>query len=313
VHAIDVGQASATLVEFQSGVFLVDAGSESDDDGQHLVQYLDEFFSAHNDLKRTLQSIIITHPHIDHTRSLNDVLENFTVKALIDGGADHGSGIVPLKAARAYAKENKIEYLAISDGSVHETGLTNQWIDPFTKPAGPDISLLTGARGCKNQNNDSLIVLIRYQAKGVLITGDAENTNDAECGASEIGLLLDRYSNHPELLDVDLYIVGHHGSYNGTTSELLKRLTPQVAVMSAGKKQPQTRFSAYGYGHPRQVTVERLEEDVSGSRVKRNVYVMPAPHIYRDWVAMKAIYCTCWEGDVVIQLDQTGFHTLMPQ
>lgn len=42
--------------------------------------------------------IVISHPHIDHTMKLMDVMQTFTVKNLIDCGQSVGSGIKPLSA-----------------------------------------------------------------------------------------------------------------------------------------------------------------------------------------------------------------------
>lgn len=38
------------------------------------------------------------------------------------------------------------------------------------------------------------------------------------------------------LLDVDAHVVGHHGSANGTTPELVAAIRPQVAVVSMGRQ-----------------------------------------------------------------------------
>src|SRR5215831_19236665 len=77
VHVINVGRASATLLEFPRGAVLVDAGNEElatteeDQDPAQVVTYLEEFFQRRTDLDRTLQAVIITHPHIDHTSALD--------------------------------------------------------------------------------------------------------------------------------------------------------------------------------------------------------------------------------------------------
>ena len=42
-HFIDVGQANATLLEFQCGVVLIDAGADQEH-GEALVEFLNRFF-----------------------------------------------------------------------------------------------------------------------------------------------------------------------------------------------------------------------------------------------------------------------------
>src|SRR5258706_574037 len=71
VHLIDVGQGAATLVEFSCGAILIDTGGESNrymDSTENLVNYLRAFFASRPDLDDTLALVVLTHPHIDHTR-----------------------------------------------------------------------------------------------------------------------------------------------------------------------------------------------------------------------------------------------------
>src|SRR5437660_5372919 len=85
VHYIDVGQAESILLEFDKAAVMIDAGGEQTNDAQqrtHLISYLNTFFQRRTDLNRTIDTIIISHPHIDHTMMLMDVMHNFTVKNL---------------------------------------------------------------------------------------------------------------------------------------------------------------------------------------------------------------------------------------
>lgn len=107
VHVINVGQADSILVEFPRAALLIDAGGEDTVDGRdadHLVNYLDSFFERRSDLNRTIHAVIVSHPHIDHTRALMDVMGGFTVKNLMDGSNRRGSGIGPLRQARTFAR-----------------------------------------------------------------------------------------------------------------------------------------------------------------------------------------------------------------
>ena len=56
--------------------------------------------------------------------------------------------------------------------------------------------------------------------------------------------------NHTALPELELLIVGHHGSKYSTSEELLAATTPQMAIISV---------SAYNsYGHPAQEVLDRL-------------------------------------------------------
>ncbi len=92
-HYINVGQADCTLLEFPCGAMLIDAGSQDDAHAEDLLDYLDEFFDRRDDLDRTLKSIVITHPHVDHTSALQAIIEHtndddeaITVERFVDNG-----------------------------------------------------------------------------------------------------------------------------------------------------------------------------------------------------------------------------------
>lgn len=72
-HLIDVEQGAATLFEFSCGAVLVDTGGEKNgefDSGAALQNYLDAFFERRSDLNRTIDLLVVTHPHIDHARRI---------------------------------------------------------------------------------------------------------------------------------------------------------------------------------------------------------------------------------------------------
>ena len=60
-----------------------------------------------------------------------------------------------------------------------------------------------------------------------------------------------RLIKYGSLPDLELLVAGHHGSRDSTTGELLERVRPELAVISAGK--------GNSYGHPAPETLERLD------------------------------------------------------
>ena len=303
-HYINVGQAASTLLEFRSGAILIDAGGEDTGDDvyrKHLVSYLNDFFTSRPDLNRTLEGIILSHPHIDHTMYLMDVMQNFTVHALIDNGATSGSGIAPMKKARTFATQKHIHYMAVGDTSIHKTGNALALVEG---DGAPKILLLSGSRGCDNANNDSIAVRIETPEVALLFAGDAEN-DDKTC-TPELTALATKFAGTP-LLHADLYHVAHHGSFNGTTTDFLNVVTPQIAIMSAGnpnRKGP-GNFHAFQYGHPREMAVDIVEGAVTGTRsdfgsTSETATIFPAAKQTKTVTMTKAIYCTCWDGDIKV-------------
>lgn len=304
-HYINVGQAASALLEFSSGAILIDAGGENTGDDvyrSHLSTYLNDFFSkSRPDLNRTLEGVVISHPHIDHTMYLMDVMQNFTVHALVDNGSDSGSGMPPLKKARDFAKAHHIPYFAIRDAGIHQTGKTLSLIEPG-ESGTPKIVLLSGSRGCDNPNNDSIAVRIETVETVLLFTGDAEN-EDKVC-SPELSVLGEKYGQTP-LLRAQIYHIAHHGSFNGTTDAFMKLVTPTIAVISAGDptREKPGIFHAFQYGHPREEAVATIVADTSAARTDfgggtKDVTIFPKVKETKTISMSKAVYCTCWDGDI---------------
>jgi competence protein ComEC len=312
-HYINVGQAEAILLELPKAAVLIDAGGEctcDDRDKDRLMNHLKQFFNERSDLNKTIHTIIISHPHIDHTMLLMDVMQRFTVLNLVDGGDDSGSGIVPLFAARWFASQRKINYFAVKDKDVGKDGLV---IPPLQElndmDSRADIRLLSGSRGCVKQNNDSLVVLASYQKAKFIFTGDAEALEEPdETCTPELTNLLDRYKGGT-MLDVDVFKVGHHGALNGVSDAWLKALSPKLSVISAGlySQDSPGAFHASQFGHPREDVVQLVERRTSESRKPTTVVTMDAVRKPRkNRPLKKAVYCTCWDNDVIIQAGEDG-------
>lgn len=311
VHFINVGQAEAILLEFQHDAVLIDAGGENtgdDRDSRHLLRYLDDFFKRRTDLtqggKGKIHTIIISHPHIDHTMLLLEVMRRYRVLNLVDGGNEFGSGITPLWAARNVAQNTGGKYDIVKDQAITATGLINAALQSVNNNnPGVTLKFLAGSRGCKNANNDSLILSAEVNGVKFLFTGDDEALEDQNDCEPEIPLILKRFKN-TTLLDVDVYKVGHHGSFNGTSLDLLKAMTPKISVMSAGffAQQEPGDFHAWQFGHPRDAAVEIIAANTTNTREPISIMTMDGPAKPRTRIMKNAVYCTCWDGDVVVEV-----------
>lgn len=313
-HFINVGQAESILLEFKTAAILIDAGGEvtgDDRDRDHLLAYLNTFFARRTDLRDSagrgiIYSVIVSHPHIDHTRHLMAVINNFKVKNFVGGGGTTGSGISQYNQARQFARDNNIVYNRILDSRIGEDGYTTSLLGALSGPSGVDVRFLSGYRtACENENNESVIMRVKYGEATFLFTGDAES-EDQDC-QPQISLLLDWYRD--TLLDVDVYKVGHHGSRNGTTREYMLAMSPEISVISAGHHSTRSPgiFHGFQFGHPRENIVALLEELTSGTRQAKDVFTMDAVQTVREPRTIeKAVYCTCWDGDVVISTNEDG-------
>jgi beta-lactamase superfamily II metal-dependent hydrolase len=156
VHFINVGQAESILLEFDKEVVLIDAGGEDSTDAKqnkHLIEYLTDFFKKHRpDLHNTIDTVIVSHPHQDHTKLLPAVVTAFKVNNLIDGGADHGSGIAALKKARAVIKKKDGKYFVVKAKDTLQPSFSLAPIEAI-EAADPDVhfTVIGGTRGCDDQ------------------------------------------------------------------------------------------------------------------------------------------------------------------
>jgi len=153
------------------------------------------------------------------------------VRNLTDGGDDGGSGIRQLRQAREFARDNNITYGVIKDDTI-TTPQGRRIFPPLMTSSQVDLRILGGSPGCDNRNNDSLIVFARFRQASFSFTGDAEIEGGSRCDG-EVPILIDFYRN-TNLLNVGVYKVGHHASFNGTDKDFMQVMNPKISVIPQG-------------------------------------------------------------------------------
>lgn len=93
--------------------------------------------------------------------------------------------------------------------------------------------------GGKEENDKSLVLSLDFMGKTWLFTGDA--------GFNIENQIIRDYPS----LNVDVLKVGHHGSKTSSSLAFLKRLSPEMCIISVGKNNR--------YGHPDSEVIHRLE------------------------------------------------------
>lgn len=328
-HFINVGQGDAILLEFSCGAVLIDTGGErtSRASGSDLLRsYLEEFFGRRHDLSRTLDLVVLSHPHSDHTDGasvLVDAEPAFDVLNLLDDGepGSHDSGRKGQLALQRYVAENEGGYVGLSESDVKTvSGVSNGVIDPVDcRPSGgvdPDIVALWGrvdldVGWANDRNNDSVVVRVDFGKASFLFVGDMEHQG--------LSAMLESYEADQRIFDVDVLKVGHHGSMNATTPDFVRATSPKIAVIQAGD----TAFinephNAYVYGHPNRAAIRMLLADDGGVSMARDPIQVrvgikgkglgadaPPPQFTRIRLD-KAIYSNSWDGNIAVVANADG-------
>lgn len=311
VHLIDVGQGAATLFELSCGAILVDTGGEEDrlyHSGTSLHAYLEDFFRHRPDLNRTLAGLFITHPHVDHARNVKDVATSYTVENVVTDGRTSGSGGSEQAWLQTWATAHA-KFFPVSSEEVPAGGLTNGTIDPLAcADVDPKITVLWGAvpsrpphwsaKTWDDENNHSVVVRVDVGKASFLVSGDLE--------VEGAHALIEKHRG-TSALDVDVWEVSHHGSYNGTSPELVSALSPEIALLAVGPVERELSWTAWDYGHPRKVTIEMLEGSIRRTRRPVRMDVATAARgAFEPHDLTKAIYGTGWDGSVVITATTEG-------
>lgn len=218
---LDVGQGDAIFIQTPDRYqVLVDTGI-----GKSVVS---ELGSVMRPWDRSLDLVVITHPDADHYGALADVFGQYAVDRVIDNGF--------------YFHPDFADYrdLIETEGSAHTRPVDGHTIRTTDDTLFTFISVPAyGTHDDKNE--DSIIMRIDHDDASFLLTGDAGIEIEQQLA---FGV--------PELLDVDVLKLGHHGSKTSTSELFLRMTTPSMAVVSAGEDNR--------YGHPHTSVTDLLEK-----------------------------------------------------
>ncbi len=214
IYFLDVGQGDAAVVQLPDNkILLIDAGDQSAaaDQGEKVIAPFLRKLGV-----RKIDWLVMTHPHDDHIGGMNYILQHFEVSKVMESGQFYDSeiyrnilhtcvekktGIERIRAGAALAIDKEVALYCLHPGGefVSETGPA-----PF------------------NTNNASVVLKLEYRDVSVLFTGDAEWESDS------------KISTYKNFLKSDILKVAHHGSWNGTSDELIALVQPRYAVVSCG-------------------------------------------------------------------------------
>ena len=228
VKMLDVGQGDAILIRTAEQTILIDTG----DTDEH-----EKFAAAlKKEGVKTVDKLIITHPHADHLGGASVVFKECEVRAVYDNGQTTNS-----KLYREYLKTIKakgIAYQALRDGDTLDfgSGVSFKVLSPteeMVKEGGKNKD------GKVNLNLNSVVGRLTYGDFSMLFTGDAEQETEA-------GILQRHKAEEIKSLVLKS---PHHGSKTSSSPAYLKAAAPEAALISLG--------AGNEYHHPHQVTLDK--------------------------------------------------------
>jgi competence protein ComEC len=224
VEVLDIGQGDAILIRTDGQNVLVDTGDIPMK--EKLVAYLKKAGI------KTLDKVIITHPHADHLGGMSAVFDNFEVKAVYDSGQT--TTTATYKKYLATIKKKNISFNVVTTGEQLDLG--NGISLKFLAPLKP---LFSG--GKDDLNNNSVVAKLVYGNFSMLLMGDAEQEAEER--------ILKAYGGE---LKSTVLKSGHHGSNTASSEPFLKTVAPEAVVISVGENND--------YHHPHPSTMKKYEK-----------------------------------------------------
>lgn len=250
VYFFDVGQGDGALIKLGDFEVLIDGGPQS-----QIVRKMDQVLPFYD---RTIELVILTHPHSDHLNGQIEVLKRYKVKKVLYSGVLTSSP--NFLAWLQEIQKNNIHFIPVSLGEKYF--LKPSFCLPWQKCLEGELEILYPFQNLLNQkiagkeeeqgglNDTSLVARLDFQNVSFLFTGDI--TFEAE------KKLLEK-EEVKKLLAAEVLKVAHHGSRFSSSEDFLKAVQPKYAVIQVGKNR---------YGHPAFSVIWRLQK--LGALILRN-------------------------------------------
>ncbi len=231
VSFLDVGEGDAIFIQKGDRQVLVDGGPSP----REITLALGDRIPFWD---RSIDLLILTHPHQDHLAGLLEVLRRYHVGQVLYPSLDYPSPLFDEWLATIEEKEvastaalsgHRID---LGDGVVME-------VLRFAPPPGVPSDI----------DNESLVLRLEYGGVSFLLTADIKSDTEWE-------LVRERVPLASTVLKI-----AHHGSDTSTTLEFLSVVDPQAAVISVGTDND--------YGLPDGEVLERLAERIGQDNIYR--------------------------------------------
>lgn len=217
VTALNVGQGQSMIITAETQTVLIDCGGNTmRNAGDIASDYLLSMGRSKIDF------LILTHFHEDHANGVTELLNRIEVNTIFIPEPEIAENDLSREIIEL-ARAKDIDIIFVSENLLVSLG---------------DSKLnIYAPIGSREENELGLSLLWTVEEFDILITGDMSAVVERKLIAAEI------------LPDIELLVVGHHGSKYSTSSQLLDAVLPDAAIISVGHNH---------YGHPANETIQRL-------------------------------------------------------
>lgn len=158
----------------------------------------------------TIDKLILTHGDLDHIGGSTAIIEQLRVKEIMYPNVK-GDWSVEEEHLLKLVEKKRIPIRFMQAGQKWSTGK-----ESFMVLAPIEKENLT-------KNNSSIVIFAKIAGITWLFTGDLEKEG-------ELALM----NKYPDLREINVLKVGHHGSKTSSTSVFIEQLRPKIAVISVG-------------------------------------------------------------------------------
>ena len=228
----DVGQGDGIYIRIHDTYdVIVDAGP-----GNAILSCLGKHMPLYD---RTIDVAIMTHPQADHIEGFESILSRYNVSMFVMSRLTNTSKLFRRIEKLLVSQHVRVTYIKAGDSIAFGTDSlkflwpTEDFQNKYIFSAGNDMRLSR-----RDDNDFSIISLLREGSHTVLLTGDASPSVLATFTAADIH-------------DITIFKVPHHGSVNGLSHYFFSLANPGLSVISVGKNNK--------FGHPSPEVIAMLE------------------------------------------------------
>lgn len=213
INYIYTGQADTTHISYRNKNYLIDVGGSIEDENNNAEKYIMPYLK-YNGINK-IDKIFITHFDEDHYGNLDKLYDKFKINDIYISYVPEKDIIYKMK------KYTKVHLIKKGD---------------YLRDNKLSIKVLSESAPYRESNDNSLILILSYEDNKFFFGGDI--SSEIEDNINE---------------KINVLKVSHHGSSSSTSSKFLKNTKPEIAVISAGIRNP--------YSHPKKDVLDRLDEE----------------------------------------------------